>query len=530
MNHMGSFRSTSGILFAWILPLVLCAQQYPPAKGARTIQEGQGMYEQLVIRGAILINSNGAPPLGPVDVEIKRNRITKIQVVGEPGAPIDPDRRPKLQEGGHEIDAAGMYLLSGFIDAHAHFPTLAKAPTAEYAYKLWLGHGITSVRLMGALTGIDFAMQEKKQSEENAITAPRMFVYNRFGSGPAPVNTPQEAREWVKKYAAMGVDGVKFFGSAPSIMEAALDECRKVGLRTAMHHSQTEVGRWNALHSAKAGLTSLEHWYGIPEAMFEDRTLQDYPTFYNYQNEFHRFEEAGKIWQQTAKPGSERWNTVIDQLIASGLTIVPTFNVYEANRDFMRARCAEWHQEYTTPQLWAYFSPGRGKHGSYWNGWGTEQELVWKKNYQLWMAFVNDYKNRGGRVCAGSDPGYIYQIYGFGYVRELELLREAGLSPLEVIRAATLSSAELIGNADLGSVEVGKLADLVLLEENPLANFQTLYGTGIVALDEHGQPTRKGGVVYTIKDGIVYDARKLLGDVRDMVKEEKAKQKDGLLK
>ena len=65
--------------------------------------------------------------------------------------------------------------------------------------------------------------------------------------------------------------------------------------------------------------------------------------------------------------------------------------------------------------------------------WGTEQEVQWKENYRLWMTFVNEYKNRGGRVTAGSDNGFIYQTYGFGFIRELELLREAGFHPLEVI-------------------------------------------------------------------------------------------------
>ena len=61
------------------------------------------------------------------------------------------------------------------------------------------------------------------------------------------------------------------------------------------------------------------------------------------------------------------------------------------------------------------------------------------------MEFINEYKNRGGRVTAGSDSGFIFQLYGFAYIRELELLREAGFHPLEVIRAATLNGAEALG-------------------------------------------------------------------------------------
>ena len=86
-------------------------------------------------------------------------------------------------------------------------------------------------------------------------------------------------------------------------MEAAITENKRIGLRSAMHHQQLDVARWNVLSSAKAGLTSMEHWYGLPEALFEDRTIQDFRLDYNYQNEQHRFGEAGKLWKQAAAPG-----------------------------------------------------------------------------------------------------------------------------------------------------------------------------------------------------------------------------------
>ena len=269
----------------------------------------------------------------------------------------------------------------------------------------------------------------------------------------------------------------------------------------------------------------MEHWYGLPEALFEDRTVQDYPADYNYQNEQHRFEQAGKLWLQAAPPYSEHWNKVMNELIALDFTIDPTFNIYEANRDLHRARRAEWHEDYTLPSLWRFYMPSRISHGSYWHSWGTEQEVAWKKNYNLWMTFVNEYKNRGGRVTAGSDSGFIYQLYGFAYIRELELLREAGFHPLEVIRSATLNGAQALGmEKEIGTVEVGKLADMVIVEKNPLQNFQLLYGTGAIELDENNEVVRVGGVKYTIKDGIVYDAKKLLEDVRRIVAESKQKE------
>ena len=147
------------------------------------------------------------------------------------------------------------------------------------------------------------------------------------------------------------------------------------------------------------------------------------------------------------------------------------------------------------------------------------------------MAFINEYKNRGGRVTTGSDSGFIYKLYGFDYIRDLELLQEAGFHPLEAIRAATMHGAQLLHEPtnrrlEFGIVKPGLLADLVIVPENPVANLKVLYGTGAIKLnDQTNQPERVGGIKYTIKDGIVYDAKKLLADVEKMV--EAAKRKSG---
>ncbi len=491
-------------------------------KKAPEVKDGDGPYTQLIIRGIMLIDGTGAPPVGPVDIVVKQNRITEIRTVGYPGVEINSNRRPKLEDGGKELNCEGMYLMPGFIDMHGHIGG-GQAPNAEYVFKLWMSHGITTVRDPSAGNGLDWVLDQKAKSAKNQITAPRLLAYTSFGQGSkTPIATPDQARLWVQENAKKGADGIKFFGAAPAIMDAALRENKKLGLRSACHHAQTDVARWNVLNSAEAGLTSMEHWYGLPEALFADRTIQDFPLDYNYQNEQHRFSEAGRLWKQAAPPYSEHWNKVMNRLLELDFTLDPTFNIYEASRDLQRARRAEWHEDYTLPSLWKFYQPSKISHGSYWHAWGTEQEVQWKENYRLWMTFVNEYKNRGGRVTTGSDSGFIFQLYGFAYIRELELLREAGFHPLEIIRSATLYGAQALGlDKDLGSVEIGKLADFVIVEENPLMNLQVLYGTGAIKLTDDNEVVRVGGVKYTIKDGIVYDAKKLLSDVKKIVDEEK---------
>jgi len=492
---------------------------------AQESQLAEGPFKQLIIRGVTLINGNGAPPIGPVDVVVENDKITEVSVVGYPNIEINPKRRPQLEKGGRELDATGMYLLPGFVDMHGHIGGYAQGADWDYVFSLWLAHGVTTVREPSG-RGLDYALDLKRRAEKNEIIAPRIFAYTGFGQGGDEITTPDEAREWVRQNAKNGADGIKFFGADPAIMDAALRENKRLGLGSACHHAQMSVARWNVLHSARAGLTSMEHWYGLPEALFEDRTVQDYPLDYNYQNEQHRFEEAGKLWEQAAAPYSDHWNAVMNELIDLDFTLDPTFNIYEANRDLQRARRAEWHEEYTLPSLWRFYQPSMISHGSYWHDWGTEQEITWKRNFKLWMTFVNEYKNRGGRVTTGSDSGFIFQLYGFAYIRELELLREAGFHPLEVIRSATLNGAEALGIADqIGSVEVGKQADFVLVEENPLKNFKVLYGTGAVRLTKDNEVVRAGGIKYTISNGVIYDAKGLLAKVRNMVQE--AKDKEG---
>lgn len=510
------------LVFACVLFTLRISAQI---KKAPEVKEGDGPWTQLIIRGVTLINSTGAPPVGPVDIVVEKNRIVQIATVGSPGLSINNDRRPKLKEGGKELNCEGMYLLPGFIDMHGHIGGTEQGTPAEYVFKLWMAHGITTIRDPGSGNGLDWVLDEKKLSAENKITAPRIFAYTVFGQGAKQtISTVDQAIEWVRDNAKKGADGIKFFGAAPQIMDAAIRENKKLGLRSCCHHAQMSVAQWNVLNSARAGMTSMEHWYGLPEALFTDKTVQNYPLNYNYGNEQNRFEEAGKLWKQAAAPYTEKWNAVMNELLSLDFTLDPTFNIYDASRDLMRARRAEWHEDYTLPSLWKFYQPNRNSHGSYWFNWGTEQEIAWKENYRLWMTFINEYKNRGGRVTTGSDNGYIYQTYGFGYIRELELLREAGFHPLEVIRSATLYGAQALGaDKDLGSIEIGKLADMVIVEVNPLENLQVLYGTGAIKLNEQNQVVRVGGVKYTIKDGIVYDAKKLLADVKKIVDDEKAK-------
>ena len=139
------------------------AQAGDPILAAPKRAEGEGPFTRLILRGANLIDGTGAPLAGPVDIVIQGNRIARVAVVGVPRAPIDPARRPKAQPGDKEIDLAGHYVLPGFIDAHAHIGGRNQQTPAEYVYKLWMAHGVTTVMDPGSDNGLDVDGGEQAQ-------------------------------------------------------------------------------------------------------------------------------------------------------------------------------------------------------------------------------------------------------------------------------------------------------------------------------------------------------------------------------
>lgn len=503
---------------------------------ARAPGEGEGPFRTLVIRGATMIEGNGAPPRGPVDIVIHGNRIADILPAGTPGLPMQPGREPRSFD--REIDAAGMYVLPGFVDMHGHNGDPDKAPQPSYGYKLWLAHGVTSVRGVSFYFGSpNRSLVDKAQSAANTIVAPRLFPYLTLGDGwdRGPVDSPAKAREWARWAKGAGIDGIKLFNGyrgveTAEIMAAAIDEAKKQGLGTVAHLAQPGVTELDGREAGALGLGTITHFYGHFESLLKNGRIQNYPLGYNFDNEQDRFGEAAEIWDEIVEPGSPEWVDYLKAQKAAGVTFDPTFTIYSASRDLMRARNADWHATYTLPALWDYFQSSRVNHGSYFFDWTTSNEVAWRRFYERWMRLMNDYKNMGGRVTTGSDSGFIFQTWGFGYISELEMLQEAGFHPLEVIESATINGAKTIYDPKgvappFGLVRKGMLADLVIVPENPLANFKTLYGTGHQRLNPATDKLeRVGGVRWTIKDGIVYDAPRLLADVAAMVAAKKAER------
>jgi len=453
-------------------------------------------YERLIIRNVMMIDGNGTPAQGPMDIVIEGNAIQSIRGARQGEDPYSGEA--------HVIDGSGMYALPGLINLHAHIhDARGRRPIPfEYLYKLWLSCGITSVRDVGSNT--QKTIQERANSQAGEIVAPRIYLYMRAGG-----RSPEEARQAVRRIKQAGGDGVKIFGMDQDIMEAVVQEARALGLRVAHHVGVEET---DARHDAAYGVTSIEHWYGVPDAAL--RGSQNFPYGYNYNDESDRFRYAGRLWRE-ADP--KKLQKVLSDMVANKVSWCPTFVIYESNRDLQRAKHQPWFTDYLHPVLEEYFVPSPANHGSYHWNWTTTDEVFWRENYQLWMKALRAFADMGGVVGCGEDAGYIYMMYGFSLIREMELHQEAGFHPIDVIMHATGNNARILGLEDrLGRIRQGWLADVILVEGNPLKNLKVLYPTGTLDLID-GEVVQTGGVRWTIKDGFVYDAKALLQDVKDLV-------------
>lgn len=491
-----------------------------PPEGAPPRAEGDGPYQRLLLKNAMLIDGTGAPAQGPFHILVIRDRIAEIRHALFTAPPEACD---------HEIECSGKFVLPGLVDSHVHIGNPSqgfsgKITPATYVFKLWMAHGVTTVRECGALNGLAWTLDQERKSDDNLITAPRIVTYPvlYYPWLLTEVTNAEEARAWIKEICEHGIKGIKLFGHNPEVMRTVFEEADSRGLRTACHHTVTWTGRLNALDTCRMGLTSMEHFLGLAEALSDEGAMQNYPADYVFDDEQMRVLQDAHMWRKVT-PGSPRWKAVMGEMLERDLSIVPTLSSWEPGLDVMRYLWAEWHEEYTLPALWRFFQPNPMNHWSYYWDWTTANEIEYRQTYPVWMQFVNEYKNLGGRITVGSDSGFGLKLFGFDTIRELELLQAAGFHPLEVIDAATRKGAELLGmDEEIGTVEPGKKADMLIVDESPLLNFKVLYGTGHMRLEKSTmQVERVKALRYTIKDGIIYDAQQLLADVREMVAREK---------
>lgn len=461
--------------------------------------------KRIVVRNAMVVDGSGKPAAGPFDIVVENDLITQIVGLDPVAVKDGTARRPAAGE--LDIDATGKYVLPGLINLHGHTHDErgGKPMPVEYVTKLWLACGITTVRDAWATQKI---LGYRDRIAAGTLVGPRIYAYGGF---PAPnLHTAEQVRQRVRDLKAAGYDGIKLYTIDRDLMTAMMDEAKKQGMRVMHHVGVEETNAWDDI---KLGTASIEHWYGVPDAAIESGR-QNFPSSYNYNNEVDRFRYAGRLWREA---NWDKLMQVLDGMAQAGVAWNPTLVIYEASRDLQRAQTNPAFKDYLHPVLEEYFRPNPANHGSYFIGWSSTDEAFWKENYRIWMKALYEFERRGGVIGAGEDAGFIYQLYGFGLIRELELHQEAGFHPLKVIQHATSNNAKILGReATIGRIRVGFKADLIVVNGNPLENFKVLYPTGIEEIRD-GKIFKTGGIEWTLKDGIPYHAPTLAAEVRDIV-------------
>jgi imidazolonepropionase-like amidohydrolase len=453
---------------------------------------------RLLVRDVMVVYGTGKPPFGPMDVLVENGLIAEVRS----SAGNSRDTSDAV------IDGRGKYLLPGFVNTHMHWheERMPGIPQPiQYERNLYLASGVTTARELGG--DFDKSKRWRAESAAHAIIAPRIVLFTRPSAGA--LRTLAALRDSVRAAKANGADGLKLMALDRDQLEVVLNEAHAQDLPTTAHIGVEET---TARDYIELGVSSIEHFYGIPDAAIEGR--QRFPADMNSSNEVQRFARAGELFAQ-ADPGKLR--AIVDLMVEKRVAWSPTLSVYEASRDLVRNQNLPWYRDFLHPSLEAFWQPGADRHGSYFVGWTNTQEVRWKQNYRMWMDALRDFGVKGGLITTGDDAGFIWSLYGFGLIRELELHEEAGFSPLEVIAHATVNGARLLGLADrLGRVRPGFVADLLVVNGNPLENLHVLNPTG-ADMNVNGHNVHGGGIEWTIKDGIPYHVPTLMREVREMV-------------
>jgi imidazolonepropionase-like amidohydrolase len=515
MSLFGTLMTGLAVLGMALMTPAQVAPQAQKSETAVKAPEHAKQYKRLLIRNAMVIYGNAEPPFGPTNICLEDGLIARIGGV------------PRGWAADAEIDATGKYVMPGIINGHMHLQDERGGIPQPFQYEmnLYLAAGATTIRDVGA--DWNKAKEWRARSAAHTLVAPRILLYERIWASKGS-HTPALVREGVRYAKEQGVDGLKASGMDRDLVEALLDEAKKQGLRTAVHIAVDET---TAKDWAELGVTSIEHFYGVADAALDG--IQNFPPEHNASNEIHRFGRAGELYIQP-NLNRKKLSDVLDLMIKNNVYWCPTLSIYVASRDVIRAQNQPWFKDYLHPTLEQYFRPDMRNHGSYFLGWTNTQEVRWKKNYQVWMDALKEFGVKGGVITVGDDAGFIYSIYGFGQVHEMELLEEAGFHPLEVIKMATVNGAKLIGMEDrLGRVRQGFIADLLVVNGNPVENLRLLNpaGTDVLTYDGKvvnnygaiapGDPkvkaVRAGGIEWTIKDGIPYHVPTLMREVKGMV-------------
>jgi imidazolonepropionase-like amidohydrolase len=483
MHRSSNLRGT-GTVLAFVL-VVACAAfgAASPAQGAMPVLspsvQAYVVHAQplLAVTHVRVIDGHGNPAKEDQTVLLRDGRIAAV------------GRHVTLPEGTTVIDGSGQTLIPGLVGMHDHmfYPAPKVNPAAKDALypeqassfpKLYLAGGVTTIRTTGS-TEPYTDLELKKAIDAGRIPGPKMHTTGPYLEGKGGF-TPQmhelvdadDARNTVNYWIDEGATSFKaYMHITRAELSAAIAAAHARGVKVTGH--LCSIGFTEA---ADLGIENLEHGLFVDTEFSAGKQPDVCPDT-----------KAAVAHLATLKVDGPEIRALIKHLVAKHVAVTSTLPVFET---FVPGRAPQDARvlDAMLPQARVEYLKTRERVA-------TMKDSPWPQAFQLEMAFEHAFVKAGGTLLAGLDPtGYGGVIAGYGDQREVELLVEAGFTPVQAIQIATLNGARFMGvEKEVGSVEVGKAADLVLVKGNPEKRIKDIENVTLV-----------------FKDGVGYDPVKLV--------------------
>jgi len=424
-----------------------------------------------------VIDGTGAPAIDDQVIVIESGRIKSIVSSKVP-----------LPEGAKEINLTGRTAIPGLVGMHEHLFYTTDAGKRDVAAnvsfaRLYLASGVTTIRTGGTLS-LENDQTTKSQIENGEWAGPKIHLTSPYINHRVGESLPrQQLAEQIDDWSNQGVTSFKIYTNiSRAELDAVVTAAHKRGLKVTGH--LCAVGFREA---ALLGIDNLEHGLVVDTEFYSGKTTDQCPNRSDWLPGLARIDVMSAPVQQ-----------MIRELVSHGVAVTSTLPVFET---FIGER---FHID---PRMQYALTPGaytsclsqieRDKQDPRW-------AKVWEMALKKEMQFEREFVRAGGLLMAGVDPtGWGGVIAGFGDQRGIELLAEAGFTPLEAIRIATLNGALFLGEANrIGTLTAGKQADIVIIRGNPASNISDIRNVEIV-----------------FKDGVGYDSAKLITSVNGLVGE-----------
>ncbi len=458
-------------LFAFVVPGVA---QERPAPGPGVLPFVSVDAPVFALTHVTLVNGTGTPALADQTVVVRGTILTAIGASGSVPIP----------EGARVLDLSGHTLLPGLIDLHEHtwFGGVRQSTQMESGPLLYLSMGVTTAMTAGSQFPYH-ELNQKRAIDAGLMPGPRMHVTGPYlTSGPPRqsanriVQTPEEVRRIVSYWADEGATWFKFLGAGTTdLLAAAIEVAHTRGLRVTGHLCSITFSE-----AARLGIDALQHGYITNSDYVPGKVPGECPP------------ENMRIQSDVDVESPEVRRNIAD-LVAMGAPVVSTLGVYETFTP-SRARLDTRAMAMLRPDTRAEVESNHANLAA--SGLIVPERLL-----QKMMRWERMFVEAGGLLGAGSDPWGTGFLPGFGNLRNVELLVEAGFTFEQAIRITTLNGARILGeDAERGSITVGKRADLVVVRGDARADPASLYE-----------------VVTVFKDGLGFDSARLRSAVEGTI-------------